>query len=66
MHTIRDGHEEKFSLPYSETLCLPAHLLFDPEPLNILKRNNDPQYDFTSRVFEMYYDPEDNMEVIIK
>jgi hypothetical protein len=42
MHTIRDGHEEKFSLPYSETLCLPAHLLFDPEPLNILKRNNDP------------------------
>ena len=47
---------------HNEGLYLTAHSWFWPDLLNSLKKPLGDQFDFTTRMFEMYYDPEDNLE----
>jgi hypothetical protein len=42
MITVRDGHEEHYNVPYSDTICVASHVLFEPDVLNALKRVAEP------------------------
>jgi len=62
MHTVRDGKEEKFQVAHTDSLNLSLHLYFEPVIANSIGKTFNEEFDFTSRMFEMYYDAEDNLE----
>lgn len=62
MHTVRDQKEEKFQVAHTDSLFLATQLLFEPVLGNSINKPCPEELDFTSRMFEMYYDPEDNLE----
>jgi hypothetical protein len=41
MHTVREGREERFSVPYNDAFAVAPNILFEPEALNALQRAKD-------------------------
>ncbi|CAD8176546.1 unnamed protein product [Paramecium pentaurelia] len=63
LHCLRNQKEKRFFVQHNDGLYISANTLFESEPFNeIRKQDMHECFDFTGRLFEMQYDPEDNFE----
>ncbi|KAM3130902.1 hypothetical protein pb186bvf_017014 [Paramecium bursaria] len=64
LHCSRDAQEKKFLVQHNDGLYVVANSFTEQDCLNALriKIQVDECFDFTGRLFELQYDPEDNLE----